>query len=97
MINLYQTGGITKKIIRNKDLKKCRLAFSFCTLENGKYKRVSPIYYADEIEDSKIYYLLFSQIFYVCSFFAGRKSTNKKKKTAKKGLKRLSQKSINVH
>jgi hypothetical protein len=54
MINLYQTGGITKQIIQDKDLKKCQLTFSFCILDNGKYKRVSPIYYSGIIEDSKI-------------------------------------------
>jgi hypothetical protein len=54
MINLYQRGKINRKIIQDKDLKKCQLAFSFCILENGKYKRVSPIYYSGVIEDSKI-------------------------------------------
>ncbi len=54
MINFYQRGEITKNLIQEKDLKKCKLAFCFCTFENGEYKRVSSICYSDIIEDSKI-------------------------------------------
>jgi hypothetical protein len=58
MINFYQRRGITKERIKNEDLKKCRLAFWYCILENGEFKRVSPVSYSDQIEDCKIQNLL---------------------------------------
>ena len=89
MITLYQRGEITRQIIRNKQLTKCQLAFSFCIFENGEYKRVSPIYYSDVIEDSKIQYYEYSMH---ASLFVAKKSTNTKKKVVKGGSKRLNRK-----
>ena len=54
MINLYQTGGITRKLIREYDLKKWQLALRFCVHENEQYKGVSPIWYSNIIKDGKI-------------------------------------------
>jgi hypothetical protein len=54
MINLYQRHDIKRSMVRNHDLKNCKLAFWFCTLENGVYIPVSPVYYSDPIKDRKI-------------------------------------------
>ncbi|CAF1158005.1 unnamed protein product [Rotaria sordida] len=51
IINLYQRRGIDRKMVQNQDLKKCKLAFCFCTLENTKYKHVSPVNYSNIMEE----------------------------------------------
>jgi hypothetical protein len=53
MINLYQDKFVTKKLIKNKKLKWCRLMFAFyIKLSDGQFTPVSPPTFSDLIEES---------------------------------------------
>ncbi len=41
MFNLYQNGAVTREMVETEQLEKCKLAFWFCTLENGVYRPIS--------------------------------------------------------
>jgi len=89
MINLYQRGEVNRKMIQNHDLKKCKLALWFCILENGKYKRVSPISYSNITEECKILEMLFCGLLNLL-FITGMKGIKRKKKTVSSKQKQLS-------
>lgn len=41
MFNLYQSGSITRDLIKTEQLEKFKLVFWLCVLENGVYVPVS--------------------------------------------------------
>ncbi|CAF0844276.1 unnamed protein product [Adineta steineri] len=52
LLNLYQRGSITRKMVNEKGLKKFRLALWLCICENKTFSCVSEKYYSDVIEES---------------------------------------------
>ena len=54
MINFYQRNDITRSTIIDGSLKKWKLGFWFCILDNNVFKPVSPVFYTNEVEDSKM-------------------------------------------
>ncbi|CAF3378345.1 unnamed protein product [Rotaria socialis] len=53
MINLYQSKSVTKKLIKEKKLKWCRLMFAFyIKLSDGQFIPVSPATFSDLIEET---------------------------------------------
>ncbi|CAF3697882.1 unnamed protein product [Adineta steineri] len=52
MFNLYQTGSITKELIEANQLKKCKLAFWLCILQDGVFKPISNVSLSSIIEET---------------------------------------------
>ncbi|CAF3858587.1 unnamed protein product, partial [Rotaria magnacalcarata] len=50
-INKGRTEGITLKSRQQQQLQKFKLAFWFCVIENGEYKRLPGVTYSDDITD----------------------------------------------
>jgi len=66
-------------MVRNQDLKKCKLALWFCIHEGGIFKYVSPVSYSNIIADCKIQMSVILNLI-VLFFITDIPATNKAKK-----------------
>ena len=75
MFSLYQNQRLTKQMIEDKQLYKCKLAFWLCVKQDDEFVAVSPESLSSTITESE-----FQILFYTCaspSFFLERRKKRK--------------------